>query len=76
MILNEKVSTTDKNNTSDSGQDNNGEEEDQCAAEEDCRVEETTDELIEWIACNIAKAGGILAALTLIMIQNYFYVKM
>ena len=33
-------------------QDNDEEEEDQCAAEEYCRVEETTDELIDWIAFN------------------------
>ena len=50
--MNEKISATDKNNVTDGGQDNDGEEEDQCAAEEDCRVKETTDELIEWIACN------------------------
>ena len=52
MILNKKVSTTDKNNASDGVQDNDEEEEDQCAAEDDCRVEETTDELIDWISCN------------------------
>ena len=52
MILNEKVSTTDKNNVSDVGQDNDEEEEDHCATEEDCRVEVTTDEHIDWIACN------------------------
>ena len=52
FILNEKVSTTDKNNVSDGGQDNDEQEEDQCVAEEDCCVEVTTDELIDWIAYN------------------------
>ena len=65
--LNKKVSTANKNNESDREQDDNEKEKDQSVAEEDCCLVETTDQLIDWIVSN-SKAGGIIAALALIII--------
>lgn len=70
--LNKKASPAKNSNASDCGLEDDEKQKDQSAAE-DCHVEETTDEIVDWIACNSCKGWWHTAAIALIMIHNSFH---